>query len=520
MLSYKWLVIARTEYKTRTSSIRSIRRIFPFIVIGILAIFVFYIAPAVVGFFINDVVQFFLSQAAVVLVPILFLMLFLLFMWFPIAFMLRDVRSEQQMILASAPVHSRDLLLGEFLGELPLYLIMITVVTGFFTALFDPLGISFGQKAVIVILFAVILSLALWIGTVIAAVLRTKLGRSSRGKDIAKAISLLLVVPFIGILYAFMGGGILEALADPESSELVKGILSVVPSSWAADIVVLFANHPGSIGSEIVTEVVSRLAGIIILFGGSLLVGTRLADRAYSMETTSFAAAKAGSDGIFYKAVKYVGGNNSFGILLASTFKVYVRRFQNLSWILYVMALVVLMNVFLMKPQDPFPVFLVSSFVFPMLAVAVASDVTLRGKETLFIFKKTPSGVKTLIKTRLVQGWMIAVVLAGVVMGVSVNVIPGTSMVSAVGYTGAIMVFVAAHIVLALGLFLLRPVYNEKGGEFMMNLLIPAQGSAFLVLGSLIVFGERGVFLIVVPVTWVVGVIVLLLGKRRFTAME
>jgi hypothetical protein len=516
MSSHKWFVIAQSDYRTRTSSIRSIRRYFPFIVLGILAVFVLYIAPALIDLFTNELVAFLLSQVAVAFVPILFLMFFIVFMWFPIAFMLRDVRSEQQVLLLSAPVNPRDILLGEFLGELPLYIIIITIITGFITALFDPLEVSGLQKAVIVTSFVITLSSALWIGTVIAALLRTRLGRSSRSKDAAKALSLLLVVPFIAILYAFMGGGVLERLADPETSTMIRDILLIFPSSWGAGIVTQFAAHPGVIGSE----VVPRLAGSILFLGASFWVGMKLADRAYSMETTSFTAAQVGPDGTFYKAVNYIGGKGSFGMLLTSTFKIYVRRFQNLSWIVYIVALAALMNIFLMKPQDLFPVFLASSFIFPMLAVAVASDMTLRGKETFFLYKKVPSGVGKLIKTRLVQGWLIAPVVAGALMALSVKLIPGTTVVSGIMYTGAIMLYAAAHTVLALGLFLLRPAYNERGSEFMLNLMIPAQGSAFFVLGSLIMLSEKGVFYFVIPVVWAVGIGVLLLGKRRFSKME
>ncbi|MBU6996026.1 MAG: hypothetical protein HXS41_01565 [Theionarchaea archaeon] len=515
-MTHKWFVIAQSDYRARTSSIRSIRRYFPFIMLGILAVFVLYIAPALIDLFTDELVAFLLSQVAVAFVPILFLMFFLIFIWFPITLMLRDVRSEQQVLLLSAPVNPRDILLGEFLGELPLYIIIMTIFTGFITALFDPLGVTNSQKAVIVTSFMITLSSALWIGTVIAALLRTRLGRSSRSKDVAKALSLMLVVPLVAVVYAFLGGNVLERLADPEAGTMIRNILRIFPSSWAAGIVTQFAAHPGTIG----LEVVPRLAGSIVFLGGSFWIGMRLAGRAYSAEITTFTAAQVGPDGAFYRFVNYIGGKNSFGILLTSTFKTYVRRFQNLSWIVYIVALAALMNIFLMKPQDLFPVFLTSSFIFPLLAVAVASDMTLRGKETFFLYKKVPSGVGKLIKTRVVQGWLIVPVVAGVLMAVSVKLIPGTTVTSGVIYTGAIILYAAAHTILALGMFLLRPAYDERGSEFMLNMMIPAQGSAFFVLGSLIMFGEKGVFYLVIPVVWAVGIGVLLMGKRRFSRME
>lgn len=45
----KWLVVARNEYRVHTGRIRRIRPYFPYLVIGLLAIYVMFIAPAVVS---------------------------------------------------------------------------------------------------------------------------------------------------------------------------------------------------------------------------------------------------------------------------------------------------------------------------------------------------------------------------------------------------------------------------------------------------------------------------------------
>ena len=57
----KWLVVARNEYRIHTSRIRKMRPYFPYLVMGLLAVYVAFIAPAVVGLFIDDFLAFFLS---------------------------------------------------------------------------------------------------------------------------------------------------------------------------------------------------------------------------------------------------------------------------------------------------------------------------------------------------------------------------------------------------------------------------------------------------------------------------
>ncbi len=519
MLKPKWFLIAKNEYRILTSSIREIRPYFPFLVIAALAGFVFYVAPLIVTAFLDQLRAFLLSQVAVVVMQVMLFMFFFVFITLPISYTLRDIKAEQQWIFCSAPIKASDILLGEFLGELPLYAILIILITGFFTALLNPLGITTAQKAIIVFVFVITLSSALWIGTVIAALLRTKLGKSSRGRDIGKALAVLIVLPMVAIMYAFIGGGVLETLADPKTSGIVKTILSWVPSSWGADIINSFASSPGNI-TAVLFETVTRLGGIILFFVVILWIGVKMADRAYSMEITTFTAAKVSPDGVFYKTVRHLGGGKSFGTLLVSAFKVYGRRFQNISWLVYVVCLAAMINILLVRPEEPTGVIMMSSAAFSILAVVVASDVTLRGKETLFLYKKIPSGVGTLVKTRLVQGWLVVIPITTVIMVIALNLIPETSFLSALAYTGPVVLIAAANMAFALGMFLLMPAYTEKGGEFMLNMVVIIQVSIFLFIGCLIIFGEtKGMFMTVL-FSWLLGITFLLLGKRRLSRME
>ena len=171
----KWLVVARNEYRIRTSRIRKIRPYFPYLVIGLLAVYVAFIAPRFVSLFIDDFLAFILSQAAVAMMQIMLFMIFIYFMIIPITDTLREEQTGQLEIFLAAPVKPSDVLLGEFLGKMPFYAIFVTVITGSFAAVLNPLGLDIFQITIIIIIFVVTFLSATWIGTVIAAVLRTKL---------------------------------------------------------------------------------------------------------------------------------------------------------------------------------------------------------------------------------------------------------------------------------------------------------------------------------------------------------
>jgi len=104
----KWLVIAKNEYRIHTSRIRSIRPYFPYLAIGLLAVFISLLAPAIVSQFLDDVVAFILSQVAVAMVQIILFMIFVYFIIIPITYTLRDVQTSQLEIFLAAPVKPRD----------------------------------------------------------------------------------------------------------------------------------------------------------------------------------------------------------------------------------------------------------------------------------------------------------------------------------------------------------------------------------------------------------------------------
>jgi len=524
--AHKWLVVAKNEYRIRINRIRKLRPYFPFLAIGLLAVYVAFIAPAFVSLFIDDFVAFFLSQVAVAMVPLILFMIFFYLIILPITYTLQGMQAGQVEIFLAAPITPSDVLLGEFLGVMPFYAIAFTVIAGFFTAALNPLGLGMVQIAIVVIIFIVMFLSALWIGTVIAALVRTKFAKTARGRDIGKALSLVLALPMIAVMYAIIGGGVLEALADPGTSGMVRIILSLLPSSWGADVIVGFASNPGNI-SAVGLETLTRFGGLVIFFVAVLWLGTKAASRAYSIEPTTFTASRAKPDGFFYRTVKSLGRGGSFGTLLVSVFKDYGRRLENLSRIAYIVGLIALVNIFFGGVnEDPEGALVMGLFLFPFLAVLVVGQVTAGGKESLFIYKKTPFGVGRFVKARLLQGWLVAIPIAAVITAVSMISIPRITLIALLTYTGLMAQLVGANVALALGLALLNPEFSEHARAQMMGLMVNAQVAIFvsigIFIGSMVVL-DLGIFntlLLQTVVIWLLGIIFLYLGKRKLSRIE
>ncbi len=416
---------------------------------------------------------------------------------------------------------------------MPFYAIFVTIITGGLVALLAPLGLDVIQMAIIVVIFIVIFLSGFWIGSVIAAVLRTTLGKTARGKDIGRALAMIIALPLVALVYAIQFGGLAGALENPGTGGWVKAILSLLPSSWGGEVVVGFAANPGNIGA-VGFETLTRFGGLIVFFLAILWLGTRVATRAYNLEPTSFVASRAKPDGAFYKTVKSLGGGGAFGTLSVSVFKDYSRRLENLSNIIYITGLLFLLAIFAVptsEPMGPMYVYMMAQFLFPVLVVMINGEVTVRGKESLFMIRKTPAGEGKFIKALLLKGWLLAVPIAGAMTAVITILSPQTTLVSLLINTGFMMLFVAAYTVFILGLFLLNPAFSPKSMKLAVNVMIAVFTSIGLFAVSLLSVMRAGVwsetmggmlyvYLMQTLLSWLVGSVCLYLGKRRLSRIE
>jgi hypothetical protein len=516
----KWFIIAKNEYRIVTSSVRKYRLYLPFLVIALIALTIGLVMPFIVNALTSEIEAFFASIVAVAMVQILLFMLFFYFLTFPISLALRETQTDQNEIFLSAPVSPSDVLLGKFMGMLPFYTIAIMVIAGIFTAVLDPLGLDIAQKLIVIIIFIFTCLIGLWLGTIITAILRTRLGKTARGRDIGKALSIIIALPMLAIFYAIMGGGLLDALANPNTNESVRSYLDILPSSWGAKVIIEFALHPGNIGA-IWLETLTRVGGLILFFIIILWLGFKLAGWAYSLEQPGFSSGTVGTNGVFYKTINTIGGRGSFGILLVSMFKDYGRRLQNITWIIYIVGIMVLMFVFINDPQEePEGVVILSHFLFPMLAAVVVGDVTIRGKENLFIFRKAPNGENQFVKARLLQSCLVVVPVVICITIISLALAPNITILRLFSFTGYSILTSIGFTAFALGMFLVVPAFSEKSSEFISNIMILSMVSSFSFLAFIIIFDLIVGMVLFLIMIWVIGFSVLLLGSKNLSRIE
>ena len=515
------MVVARNVYRIRTSGFRSVRAVLPILLAAPMLLAIFYVVPWIAEQLVDEIETFFASEVSVIFLQVIFLTLFVMFVTFPITFALNSSQEEHYEILLSAPIEAKDVLLGRFLGDMPFYAVGISAIAAVIAGLLVPLGLSLMQGAAIIAVVIFTYLSALWIGVDTAALIRTKIGASSHGKDIGKAFSMVIALPLVAVMYSIMGGGLYEALLDADSGGVVPLAVSLLPSSWGAEIVVSFASNPGDV-SAISAGSILGFVGVTLFFIGSLWFGTKTAQRAYNLETLTTSHHIARRERSFYRVVRRLSGGGSFSSLVVALFKDYGRRLENTSKVIYVVGLVFLVTIFFSGGEEVEMSAVMLLFILPILSGFIIGEVTVRGKENLFIYRKAPGGESRLVRARLVQSSITILPFAVLSALISLINVSSVDPIATVAFVFYIAVLSVALAILSLGMFLMMPVFSERQADMMGNVMI----GCFFMMGCFILtvmlglFGEVEGWLLILGLTSIAALLVLQMGYRNLKRME
>jgi hypothetical protein len=176
--------------------------------------------------------------------------------------------------------------------------------------------------------------------------------------------------------------------------------------------------------------------------------------------------------------------------------------------------------------QDLEGTVIMGQFLFPFLAVLIVGQITITGKEGLFIYKKSPFGVGRFVKAKLLQSLLIAVPIVTIITSISIIQNPQLLLSESFGITGFMIQLIAANVFLALGLSLLNPEFSENARTQMVGLMINAQVAVFVSIGVFVAssllwdLGILNTLFVQSAVIWILGTIFLAAGARKLNKIE
>jgi ABC-type siderophore export system fused ATPase/permease subunit len=120
----------------------------------------------------------------------------------------------------------------------------------------------------------------------------------------------------------------------------------------------------------------------------------------------------------------------------------------------------------------------------------------------------------------------VSIPIAVVTITIALVQIPQTSPISLLTYICYVVLYIAANVVLALGLSFVNPEFSDKAREQMIRLMVNAQVAAFTSIGLFITSAlilDLDIFITLLLQTFVVcllGLIVIYVGKKRLEKIE
>lgn len=542
-----WLAIAKAEFLVRTARLYPHRKLlYPLVILGGLA-WALIGVPAMLDFLMGragDSFEYLLATSLQGVMRIALLFLWLFIMIVPISNSLENLKTDQWEIIFSSNVSTRDLLLGTFIGKIPVYGIFVIFMS---PVLVTPFAMAFnisvlGQLLMYGLLFVFTIT-SIWISNVLATALQAKIGESPRGDDIGKALSwALMPIVFIPAMSMFYWTGAVASLMGADAS-------MILPSSWVADILALTAVHNSDLPLSsiniiqqymIPTSPILLLGLLIAFIAVVFIVGAKSADTLFALGTGPLTrkVARAGPENIFIRGLRRIGGKN-FGVIMATVMKDYTRKLQNVAKLSYGMFLALMVPLLIgFSPfgnQVPDPLFIpVMTALCIGMMLGLLSGVIFGGvglldsRDQLWILKGSPSGVNRYMLARI-SSYMLLGLPYAIIPSVFAGLLLGLPWADILLTTIFVYCVVLGGIGVGLGVTAANPTYEDaSSGAFVVNQLVTVVTlMAALIVGliqGIIIAIHHGVYANAMIIASIppplVGLVILIFGIYKLNVGE
>jgi len=460
---------------------------------------------------------------------------------FPITDALSEIKTGQWEIMLSNNVSTRDMMIGTFVGSIPIYGIVVLV---FGPVIISPFVLVYevslvGQVFIYLALFCVAIG-ALWFSNLLCTALQARLGNSPRGNDIAKALvmvlAIMVLVPMYGLI--FFGASIVHVMG--------LDVFKVFPFTWGADLIVwlvilfngisLSPSHIAAVESTLGFNLLTNMMLLLSFSVGIVGLAIVSADRLFSIGAGARTeqVITVGRENAVLRSIRRLSPSPS-GVLLVTAMKDFGRKTQNMSKLAYgiVMAVVLplMMRIGLTGFTDPVGLLVVSALIVSTM-LSLAGGMTFGGigfldsKDQLWILKSASRGVEKFVKARITESMIFALPMA-VISTLIVSYIVGLGVIeSIIVLTNACLSLYGA-IMIATGITAKNPNYEDtkskafKGntGGTMITIMIIMQVTLLLLIET----GLRNPLLIIFApsiIMSLVGSVFTVVGTRRLARPE
>lgn len=547
-----WYHIAKKEIRLRTSKFRKYRKIFFLIIYGLFLFWAVLLGPYIIDLLLPDLLKTYGNSLETILHPIIeysFMMLFIVFLIYPLITLYRRLEIGIKEVISSSPAKPGDIFLGEFLGQLPFYVLIVLAIGPLGLAVLIQINsnLTIWHHLLFYITIFSLISFALLVGNIVANWIEHKFFSKAR-KSLLNSF-FFTILPFIIILALYSFHIIFELFEEYPDFKILTNF---IPSFWYSNIV-LHLVDPTSID----TYFLNFWLYIILIIGVPLIcayISYKKAEFFYDLEKPiQIQKYSKKIEKFFLKIITKVTPRK-IRIPVITQFKEFVRKKENINKMIFLIALNIVFGIFLSlslnKPlinntEISFGdslliievidlnysiVFILSWMGGLTFGVFLGIYVFIHTKEIVYLYKKSIRSVKILVFSFLYNMTIICLILAFLLTAIF-SLIFLIDILLAVVFFLSYLVHSLIILTQATAIQCIRPLYDEKGKFMYFSIYVIALLQVLSFILSLIVFipftpflnytvGFNQIILINIGISFTISLLLLIIGIEKLKRTE
>lgn len=480
-----WIIIAKNEIRIKTAKFRSHRNLFFAVIYAIFIFWATYLGPVIFDAILPDfllalsgVLEFVLHFVIEVSLTTIFVMMIL----YPIFLLFRKSEIGVKDVILSSPVKSGDVFLGEFVGQLPFYFLIVLAIGPAVVSLLGQVNpqLSILHYLIIYLVIFLMMNFSLIIGTILANWVEFKLSSNKKIKDSSNSV--LLLLSFIVIISFYLFHYVFNvAYYNP----VFKNWMSIFPSFWYSNIILYLVN-PLLIESYIINIWLS----IVLAIGIPMLIlyfSYKKAEKFYSIDLQSekkLLVVK--TEGFILKFIKKMT-LKKYKVLVMVQFKNFLRKKENITKLIYSIAFTGVLGLFIFLSLDS-PITEIEEFsllgivsipveYFSVLVIIIIAwmgglifgmmmgiSVIFDSKNILYLYKKSIKGVHASIFAFLYQ-MVFLILFYDIILTIFFTLLFAFNIYNVVLFFCIYFIYCLIVLIQVVGLQCIRPFFDERGKQ-------------------------------------------------------
>ena len=495
----RWKAIAKCEIRRGTSRFRNHRALFFVVIYSLMIFWALFLAPflleRLIMPFVKDISTvpiIYLELAVATIIEYLLMIFFLMIMVYPINTVFRKTEIGFKEVILASPATTGDIFIGEFFGKIPIYIAGVLIFAPIITGLINPLiSLTLIQYLIIYGCIIGVVIFAVLIGSILASFLEHKIAKSEKARDLGKVLMFVVGIGMVALIYTLEFG--FEFLMD---NPKLKNWLMFHPAFWYSNVI-LYSINPVFINSYFLNIWSSAWLAIFVpIF--FLYIAYKKADAFFTLEGgIDKVSSIIEKEGAIYKFVRKVTPRDWSG-LVVTQLKEFFRRRENIMKLIYVVGLVGFMAVmysFIGEEDLTAEMTSIYSMIIiwmagMMFAFMIGNFVFVGSKDIVWIYKRSPRGIETLVSSYLFAQ-LFPIIIMDVVLTIFISIFYQYDLFSAVFFFVFYLMHCMVSLAEAIGLQCFMPSYEERGRQMSINvflLMILQMAPFFLVIFGFVFF--------------------------------